>query len=421
MPWGCNEQTFNRFIPNVAVYQYLNNTKKLTTTSQDRIKKHLEIGYQLLLTIKNSDGSLSFFKDSPKSLWLTAYVAKLLAYINTVIHVDPSLVFNALNFLNTSQVNGTFTDEDFPYYRGHQNKKIYVTAYVLIAFLENSQEYQTTFNSTIESSFAYLKKEVSKITDNHVKAMIAYAFSLKQNKAEAENFLEDLVKNAEPGDNMHWHQNKKNPGEYQVETAAYALLALVNVGSMTFMTKAISVVNWLSTQRNSNGGFHSTTDTVLGIQALAKFASEFMAPENDMSVKIKYQKGMRDHEKTLTISSKNKETVNCQKFGRAARNFSLQAYGKGFTYLRLTQMFTEVTESLPKTLFDLSAVATNSTDGKYLNVEVCVSKKDKQPSGMALIEIELPSGFVYDNQTLKTVNRWQIRASETFQSIDNVY
>jgi prenyltransferase beta subunit len=51
-----------------------------------------------------------------------------------------------------------------------------------------------------------------------------------------------------------------------VEMTAYALLSLVKLGSKKDMTDARSIVRWLSKQRNSEGGFVSTQDTVVGLQ-----------------------------------------------------------------------------------------------------------------------------------------------------------
>jgi hypothetical protein len=47
---------------------------------------------------------------------------------------------------------------------------------------------------------------------------------------------------------------------------AYALLSLVKLGSKKDMNDARSIVRWLSKQRNSEGGFISTQDTVVGLQ-----------------------------------------------------------------------------------------------------------------------------------------------------------
>ena len=47
---------------------------------------------------------------------------------------------------------------------------------------------------------------------------------------------------------------------------SYVLLTLVKLGSNQDLLKARSIVRWLSKQRNSEGGFVSTQDTVVALQ-----------------------------------------------------------------------------------------------------------------------------------------------------------
>ena len=47
---------------------------------------------------------------------------------------------------------------------------------------------------------------------------------------------------------------------------SYVLLTLVQMGGKEEMIEARSIVRWLSKQRNSQGGFISTQDTVVGLQ-----------------------------------------------------------------------------------------------------------------------------------------------------------
>ena len=53
-----------------------------------------------------------------------------------------------------------------------------------------------------------------------------------------------------------------------VEMTSYVLLSLVKLGSNQDLLKARSIVRWLSKQRNSEGGFISTQDTVVALQVI---------------------------------------------------------------------------------------------------------------------------------------------------------
>lgn len=67
---------------------------------------------------------------------------------------------------------------------------------------------------------------------------------------------------------------------------AYAVLSLVKLGGETNMVEALKAVRWMSKQRNVKGGFTSTQDTVLGLEALTKYASVMLSNTTDLSVLV---------------------------------------------------------------------------------------------------------------------------------------
>lgn len=67
---------------------------------------------------------------------------------------------------------------------------------------------------------------------------------------------------------------------------SYALLAYVEAN---LVYDAIPVVNWLISQENPFGGFASTQDTIIGLQALSKL-TEKMSTQTNMQVKFSYKK-----------------------------------------------------------------------------------------------------------------------------------
>jgi hypothetical protein len=67
-----------------------------------------------------------------------------------------------------------------------------------------------------------------------------------------------------------------------VETTAYAMLALIEHGDSLSAGRA---GQWLVAQRNAFGGFASTQDTVVGLQALTAYAGNQKA-DVDLTVSI---------------------------------------------------------------------------------------------------------------------------------------
>lgn len=53
-----------------------------------------------------------------------------------------------------------------------------------------------------------------------------------------------------------------------VEMTAYVLLSLVKLGDVNDLLNARSIVRWLSKQRNSEGGFIPTQDTIIALQVI---------------------------------------------------------------------------------------------------------------------------------------------------------
>lgn len=67
---------------------------------------------------------------------------------------------------------------------------------------------------------------------------------------------------------------------------AYAVLTLVTLGGDENMVHASKAVRWLSKQRNAGGGFTSTQDTVLGLEALTKYAAVVNSNKTDLSILV---------------------------------------------------------------------------------------------------------------------------------------
>src|SRR5699024_1508569 len=76
----------------------------------------------------------------------------------------------------------------------------------------------------------------------------------------------------------------KLPDSLEVESTAYALLTLA-LRSDT--DEAIPALRWLISKQNSNGGFASTQDTVIGLQALGAIAEKLTSSRLKMEVSIK--------------------------------------------------------------------------------------------------------------------------------------
>uniref|UniRef100_A0A914RUK0 Alpha-macroglobulin receptor-binding domain-containing protein n=1 Tax=Parascaris equorum TaxID=6256 RepID=A0A914RUK0_PAREQ len=165
MPYGCGEQNMINFVPNIVVLRYLKATKRAGAQIEARALKNMEAGYQRELTyryffvfcsfgallvdkiadFRRDDNSFSAFGQSDKhgSTWLTAFVVRSFKQAQAYIFVDDQILQKSIAFLNAQQQqeNGAFAERGEVHHKDMQGGAaeggVPLTAYVLIAFLEN--------------------------------------------------------------------------------------------------------------------------------------------------------------------------------------------------------------------------------------------------------------------------------------------
>lgn len=88
-------------------------------------------------------------------------------------------------------------------------------------------------------------------------------------------------------DLMWWEDKaKQSQVALSIEMTTYAVLTLLKIGGEANMVHVLKAIRWMSKQRNSGGGFISTQDTVLGLEALAKYATVMSVKKTDLSVLV---------------------------------------------------------------------------------------------------------------------------------------
>ena len=110
------------------------------------------------------------------------------------------------------------------------------------------------------------------INDSYTMALVTYALAKCESDRSEEAVQRLLSMAKEDEDGLYW----TGDGEYgvsrtvSVETTAYALLALNEHGDVMNASKA---ARWLISKRNAKGGFGSTQDTVVALEALTKYCT----------------------------------------------------------------------------------------------------------------------------------------------------
>lgn len=399
------------FVPNIVVLDYLTNLNKLTPVIEQKAKKYMESGYQRELTYKHDDGSYSAFGKSDKSgsTWLTAFVAKSFHQASKYILVDKAIVKEALDFLkNVQSSNGSFPEVGHVSHKdmqGGSSKGIALTAYTLITFLENkdlNNEYQETINKALN----YVVKNFDQLDDNYSLAIATYALQLAKHEAK-DSFLAKLKSKAESKDGMvYWQKaqpptDETNPWMYRpnsvnVEMSAYALQSYIEAGRDT---ESVPIMKWLVTQRNENGGFQSTQDTVVGLQALSKLATKIYVPNSEIQISVKSPDA---NPKTININSANSLILQKHELSPNARHFEVSANGNGFSILQISYRY-NIDDSGKYPRFTLNPKIGEASNKEFLHLTVCtkfVADSQADKSNMAVMEVTLPSGFTFDSDHL---------------------
>lgn len=152
-----------------------------------------------------------------------------------------------------------------------------------------------------------------------------------------------------------------------IEITSYGLLAILE--SKRF-TDGFPYFKWLLSQRNSKGGFISTQDTVLGLQALAKFAERISVKDNNIQMSVKADK--LPDETHFNVNPENALIYQSHELPSTVRAINVTANGHGFALLQLSYHYhTNITETDPA--FKLKATILDNSNEAFLKLQICTT------------------------------------------------
>ena len=318
MPFGCGEQNMILFAPNVFVARYLEETGQIKPEVMAKAEYLMTTGYQREMIYRRADGSFSAFGDDDDSgsLWLTAFVLKTFAQADGLIYIDDTVLWDAADWaLAQQRGDGSFEPVGFLHHQellGGLKGNTALTAYVAIALQEAGEHMPDSdrVSAGANTSIAYLERQLDAIEDPYTMAIVAYALALG-GSAYSDSAYDLLMSMSVADENgLHWGGDTDDEGRTtatrsksgtSVETTGYATLALMERGDRI---SAASAARWLVSQRNSLGGFGSTQDTVVGLQALIGFAAHSRL-DADMAVTLSSGKWSRQ----LEVNDSNADVV----------------------------------------------------------------------------------------------------------------
>ncbi|XP_069955764.1 murinoglobulin-1 isoform X2 [Cherax quadricarinatus] len=409
MPSGCGEQNMLKFAPNIFILQYLKATKQDNPEVTKKLADYMNTGYQRQLLYRRNDGSFSAFgkADDSGSTWLTAFVLKSFAQAKSFILIDEESLTKTQSWLLGSQNStGCFYSIGKVFNKGMkggidgQSSPVPLTAYVMIALLEAGLDPNV---EAVSSATTCVTDDLSQ--DPYTLALRAYALALAQHP-KTQEVLQQLTDEAkETKNDMHWEiwsGNTKNAA-LSVETAGYAVLAMMASDSRLYEQKARKVIKWISTQRNGRGGFYSTQDTVVALQALSSYETRFY--EGDLNMVATVNASGFDY--SFTVDESNKFLTQLMPLPDLPTRISLNIVGQGCVMVQSVIRY-NVPEPEASDAFKLTVNTHTEPDKNCITKRIKACATYLLPDGksnMAVMEVKLVSGYVPEKLDLKQITR----------------
>ncbi|NXO64090.1 A2ML1 protein, partial [Phainopepla nitens] len=408
LPHGCGEQNMVLFAPIVYVLQYLEKTRQLSPEIKERATGFLRSGYQIQLQYQHPDGSYSEFgiKDEYGNTWLTAFVVKCFVQAKPYIYLDNRTIQAALTWLEFHQLpSGCFKNVGqlfHTFMKGGVDGEVPLAAYITAAYLEAGA---TPESAVVRRALGCIAPALPKAASTYTQALLAYTFALAQDSQRTQELLDVLDRKAIRAEGkIHWSQTSSKPSaspwsqpvSVDVELTAYILLALLSKPNVTEsdLTMASGIVAWLTRQQNAYGGFASTQDTVVALQALAKYAALTHSTQGDAEVRVRSHGGFG---KKFQVSYQNRLLVQEAALTEVPGKFLVQAHGSCCVFTRMVLRYnTPSPQDSTSFALQVKTEPVNCTKDNTRSVTVHVDVRyngKKSTSNMVILEVSLPTGF----------------------------
>ncbi|XP_007469423.1 PREDICTED: LOW QUALITY PROTEIN: alpha-2-macroglobulin-like protein 1 [Lipotes vexillifer] len=349
MPMGCGEQNMLLFAPIIYVLQYLQKTGMLSEEIKSRAVDFLRLGYQRELMYKHRNGSYSAFgeQDENGNTWLTAFVTKCFDQAQRFIFIDDRNIQNALWWMEGNQLsNGCYANVGELIHttmKGGVDDKVSLTAYITAALLEMGK---TTDDTMVSQGLECLRSSVF-TTNPYTQALLAYTFTLAGDTKIRNILLEKLDQQA-------------------IISAAKCI--------------------W---------GFSSTQDTVVALQALAKYATIVYAPSEEVNLVVK---SAQNFQHTFNVQAANRLVFQQEALPDIPGVYTLEASGRGCVFVQVVLRYNILP---PKSVeaFSLSveigkARCEQHTSPRSLALNIHTSYVgSRSSSNMVIVEVKMLSGF----------------------------
>ncbi|XP_026197655.1 CD109 antigen [Anabas testudineus] len=421
MPYGCGEQNMINFAPSIYILQYLRATKQADAETTARAIDYMMKGYERELSYQRADGSFSAFgdQDSSGSTWLTAFVLRCFLQARTFISIDAVVLHKASAWLAAQQgAEGNFVEPGRVIHtelQGGLDGPVSLTAYVLIALLQDS-DIRVQYQSQVSSALIFLETRLALgVSSNYSLGLLTYALALFPSSS-ANWALSDLIGRAEMRDGVPmWSSpdgglsSSWQPRTADIELASYVLLS---AHQLNHITEGLGLMKWLSQQRNHGGGFGSTQDTIVALQALSTFAGlgqshdfDLMLTVNISSITVAAFHIQQDNyllHQSQQLEPSEELQLQVTAEGRGLAVFQLNV----FYNIRNKELMRRRRDAGEREAFNLK-IELYDAEMNSAHLFICSSLSEDlglTATGMTIMEVGLLSGFSLSPDGIKTDN-----------------
>uniref|UniRef100_A0A3P9C5I9 Alpha-2-macroglobulin n=1 Tax=Maylandia zebra TaxID=106582 RepID=A0A3P9C5I9_9CICH len=403
MPYGCGEQNMALLAPNIYILHYLKGTQQLTAAIMEKATNFLTSGYQRQLNYKSADGAYTTFGTGPGNTWLTAFVVRSFAKAQSFIFIDPRKIEESKTWLqHKQQENGCFEKSGKLFHNGMKggvSDEVTLSAYVTAAFLEmNTSQHDPVMNK----SLACLKESLSDLSNTYTTALLAYVFTLAGDVETRAHLLQHLDTVAvREGGFLYWSQTAaETSASLSVEISSYVLLAKLSASpTAEDLGYASGIIRWLTGQQNYYGGFSSTQDTVVALQALALYSTLVFSAEGWSTVTVQAPSSQL----TFDVNQGNKLLYQEEALQDVSGKYRLEV--KGTCVSQISATYNIPTPADVTTLSVRVHLEQVCTQVSIITLFKHRYSGKEETTNMVILDIKMLSGFSPDPESLKSLKR----------------
>ncbi|XP_052433050.1 alpha-2-macroglobulin-like [Carassius gibelio] len=422
MPYGCGEQNMAILSPNIYILQYLENTEQLTSAIRERATGFLKSGYQRQLNYRHTSGGYSTFGRGDENTWLTAFVLRSFGKAQKYIFIDPQNIQSAKEWLiSRRDSDGCFIQQGSLFnnrMKGGVNDNVTITAYITASLLE--LETPVT-DPVVSKGLSCLRSVIEDVKNTYTTALLAYTFSLAKDTDTRQQLFKKLEDVAiSDGSRLHWSQSASadDSDSLAVEISSYVLLAVLSADSLTTADLGFAnrIVSWLVKQQNAYGGFSSTQDTVVALQALSLYATKVFSADGSSTVTV--QSAADTHH--FDVNQDNKLLYQEKQLQDVPAKYSIEVKGSACVSVQVAQFYNIPTPTEAKTLsIDAKIEGDCKTLGQNFLLNFTVKYHGPQEmTNMLIVDIKLLSGFTADTSLLTTSISSEVLAQKYVERVD---